>query len=148
MKVPFVSLPNDSVFKGISKGRKGLGFRDGVLVIRDGVLVIRDGDGDEVTVGSENTSQTYYGVKTFNNEIICESLINLKGNINLTGTNGCTFGTTPTQKLGFWGTAPIIQPAGVDNATSATGTSALSTYAQLNLLLAQLRLMGLLGAVS
>lgn len=35
MKVPFVSFPNDSVFKGISKGRKGLGFRDGLPVMCD-----------------------------------------------------------------------------------------------------------------
>ena len=35
MKVPFISFPNTSVFKGISKGRKGLGFKDGNLVVAD-----------------------------------------------------------------------------------------------------------------
>jgi len=49
MKVPFISFPNTSVFKGISKGRKGLGFKDGNLVLSDH-------EGNETVISSDTVN--------------------------------------------------------------------------------------------
>jgi hypothetical protein len=54
---------------------------------------------------------------------------------------GTKIGTAATQKLGFWNTTPVVQPAAVADATDA-GT----TQTQLNALLARLRTAGIIAS--
>ncbi|MFH1609697.1 MAG: hypothetical protein ABID40_03620, partial [Candidatus Bipolaricaulota bacterium] len=42
-------------------------------------------------------------------------------------TNGTMIGTAASQKIGFWGVAPVIQPAGADQADQGAMTAATLT---------------------
>ena len=66
----------------------------------------------------------------------------LDGFTILTGTTtGTKFGLYATNKIGLWGATPIVQPAAVANATETIA----SVTAQLNLLLARVRSVGLIA---
>ena len=54
-------------------------------------------------------------------------------------TTGTKIGTATTQKIGFYDTTPVVQPAAVADATDAA-----SVIARLNDLLARLRSLGLI----
>lgn len=54
--------------------------------------------------------------------------------------SGTKFGTSATQKMGFWGAAPVAQPAAIANPTDAA-----STQARLIDLLNALRSSGLIA---
>jgi hypothetical protein len=62
------------------------------------------------------------------------------GNVVLGTTTGTEIGTAATQKLGFYGTTPAVQPTAV---ADATGTG--DVVAQLNALLARARTLGLIA---
>jgi len=55
-------------------------------------------------------------------------------------TTGSKLGTADTQKIAFWGAAPVVRPAAVADATDAA-----TTQARLNDLLARLRTVGLIA---
>ena len=59
-------------------------------------------------------------------------------------TTGTKFGTGTTQKIGFFNKAPVVQPAAVANANTASPTAA-DCAAQLNALLGRLRDLGLIA---
>jgi hypothetical protein len=69
--------------------------------------------------------------------------ITREGDISSPHADGIMFGITAAEKIAFWGLAPMAQPAAIANATGSGGGDA---HTQLNLLLAQLRLMGLIAA--
>lgn len=59
------------------------------------------------------------------------------------GVNGTKVGNATTEVVGFYGVTGVAQPAPIANCTvAADGTSAGT---QLNLLLAQLRLLGIIA---
>ena len=68
------------------------------------------------------------------------SKLNLRSDVVLDYHTGTKIGTAATQKLGFWNTTPVAQPAAVADATDA-GT----TQTQLNALLARLRAAGIIA---
>jgi hypothetical protein len=68
------------------------------------------------------------------------SNLNLRSDVVLDYHTGTKIGTAATQKLGFWNTTPVVQPAAVADATDA-GT----TQTQLNALLARLRAAGIIA---
>ena len=68
------------------------------------------------------------------------SKLNLRSDVVLDYHTGTKIGTAATQKLGFWNTTPVVQPAAVADATDA-GT----TQTQLNALLARLRAAGIIA---
>lgn len=59
--------------------------------------------------------------------------------VTLGATNGTRIGSGATEKLGFYGAAPVVRPAAVADATDAA-----SAITQLNALLARLRTLGLI----
>jgi hypothetical protein len=61
-------------------------------------------------------------------------------NIAVGTTTGTKIATATTQKLGFFGTTPVTQPAAV---ADSTGTG--DVVAQLNALLARMRSLGLIA---
>lgn len=71
-----------------------------------------------------------------------------RGNLQITDardvilgtTTGAKLGTATTQKLGFWGATPVVQPAAVADATDTT-----DIITQLNTLLSRLRTIGLIA---
>lgn len=74
--------------------------------------------------------------------------------IELGTTNGSMLGTAAAQKLGFWGAAPVVQPAGIsdintstiDNAFGAEESAVLADLrTKFNSLLAKLESIGILG---
>jgi hypothetical protein len=69
------------------------------------------------------------------------SKLNLRSDVVLDYHTGTKIGTAATQKLGFWNTTPVAQPAAVADATDA-GT----TQTQLNALLARLRGAGIIAS--
>ncbi len=69
------------------------------------------------------------------------SKLNLRSDVVLDYHTGTKIGTAATQKLGFWNTTPVVQPAAVADATDA-GT----TQTQLNALLARLRGAGIIAS--
>ena len=69
------------------------------------------------------------------------SKLNLRSDVVLDYHTGTKIGTAATQKLGFWNTPPVAQPAAVADATDA-GT----TQTQLNALLARLRGAGIIAS--
>jgi hypothetical protein len=62
------------------------------------------------------------------------------GNITVGTTTGTKIGTATTQKLGFYNSTPVVQPAAVANATTA-----IDVITQLNDLLAKLRTLGIIA---
>ena len=62
------------------------------------------------------------------------------GNIATGTSTGTKIGTATTQKLAFYNTTPVVQPAAVANATDAA-----SAITQLNAVLARLRTLGLIA---
>ncbi len=69
------------------------------------------------------------------------SNLNLRADVVLDYHTGTKIGTAATQKLGFWNTTPVVQPAAVADATDAP-----STQARLNDLLARLRAAGIIAS--
>jgi hypothetical protein len=55
-------------------------------------------------------------------------------------TTGTKIGTATTQKIGFYDTTPVVQPAAVADATDAA-----TVITQLNALLAKLRTLGIIA---
>lgn len=64
-----------------------------------------------------------------------------EGNLSAPHADGIKIGITASEKIAFWGLTPMAQPAAIANATGSG-----DAHTQLNLLLAQLRLMGLIAA--
>ena len=62
------------------------------------------------------------------------------GHITVGTTTGTKIGTATTQKIGFYNTTPVVQPAAVANATTA-----VDVITQLNDLLAKLRTLGIIA---
>jgi hypothetical protein len=62
------------------------------------------------------------------------------GNLVVGSTTGTKVATSSTQKLGFFGVNPVVQPAAIADATDGT-----DVITQLNDLLAKLRLLGLIS---
>jgi len=69
------------------------------------------------------------------------SKLNLRSDVVLDYHTGTKIGTAATQKLGFWNTTPVVQPAAVADATDAA-----STQQRLNDLLARLRAAGIIAS--
>jgi parallel beta-helix repeat protein len=69
------------------------------------------------------------------------SKLNLRSDVVLDYHTGTKIGTAATQKIGFWNTMPVVQPAAVADATDA-GT----TQTQLNALLSRLRAAGIIAS--
>jgi hypothetical protein len=76
-----------------------------------------------------------------NKSITLTELFKIPDAVNIaTGTStGTKIGTATTQKIGFYDTTPVVQPAAVANATDAA-----SVIARLNDLLGRLRSLGLI----
>ena len=62
------------------------------------------------------------------------------GHITVGTTTGTKIGTATTQKIGFYNTTPVVQPAAVANATTA-----VDVITQFNDLLAKLRTLGIIA---
>ncbi|MGL4999512.1 MAG: hypothetical protein ACRC5T_11135 [Cetobacterium sp.] len=73
-------------------------------------------------------------------------LMHLKeaGNFRFGTTTGTKIGTATNQKIGFWNSIPVIQPAAVANATGGVVIDS-EARTQLNLLLAKLRTIGIIA---
>jgi hypothetical protein len=69
------------------------------------------------------------------------SKLNLRSDVVLDYHTGTKIGTAATQKLGFWNTTPVVQPAAVADATNGA-----STQDRLNDLLARLRSIGIIAS--
>ena len=69
-----------------------------------------------------------------------DSVITDAGNIEFGTTTGTKIGTATTQKLSFYNSTPVVQPAAVSDATDAA-----SVISQLNTLLARVRTLGLIA---
>jgi hypothetical protein len=69
------------------------------------------------------------------------SKLNLRSDVVLDYHTGTKIGTAATQKLGFWNTTPVVQPAAVADATDTA-----STQARLNDLLSRLRAAGIIAS--
>ena len=84
----------------------------------------------------------FTGNITINGNVTISSLVSLPDSSNIqfgTGT-GTKIGTATTQKIGFYNAAPVVQPTAVADATDAT-----SAITQLNLLLGNIRTLGLIA---
>ena len=66
----------------------------------------------------------------------------LRKGIQADRTSGTTIATAPTQKLGFWGKAPVVQPVAISAPTAGDLTSTQTT---LNQVLAALRDTGIIA---
>jgi hypothetical protein len=66
----------------------------------------------------------------------------LRKGIQADRTSGTTIATAPTQKLGFWGKTPVVQPVAI---AAPTGGDLTSTQAKLNEVLAALRATGIIA---
>jgi parallel beta-helix repeat protein len=69
------------------------------------------------------------------------SKLNLRSDVVLDYHTGTKIGTAATQKLGFWNTTPVVQPAAVADATNGA-----TTQDRLNDLLARLRSIGIIAS--
>jgi len=69
------------------------------------------------------------------------SKLNLRSDVVLDYHTGTKIGTAAAQKLGFWNTTPVAQPAAVADATNGT-----TTQDRLNDLLARLRSVGIIAS--
>jgi parallel beta-helix repeat protein len=94
---------------------------------------------------AEGTAGTYtnWSIQFDTSALFVDKLskLNLRSDVVLDYHTGTKIGTAATQKLGFWNTTPVVQPAAVADATDA-GT----TQTQLNALLARLRAAGIIAS--
>jgi len=82
-----------------------------------------------VTGFTWNGSVVTQPATTFTAVVTVPSLVVSYGGLGISVTAGDTrIGTSPTQKVGFWNTTPVIQPAGANQAaiTDSTGGTAAS----------------------
>ncbi len=70
------------------------------------------------------------------------SNLNLRSDVVLDYHTGTKIATAPTQKLGFWGKAPVVQRASI---AAPTGGDLTSTQAKLNEVIAALRDIGVIA---
>lgn len=84
----------------------------------------------------------FTGNITINGNVTIVGTVSLPDSSNVqTGTGaGTKIGTATTQKIGFYNTSPVAQPAAVPDATDAA-----SVITQLNLLLTRMRTLGLIA---
>lgn len=92
-------------------------------------------------INNQNASSTG-NICDFQWQAVNRLCVTREGNISAPHADGIMFGITAAEKIAFWGLAPMAQPAAIANATGSGGGDA---HTQLNLLLAQLRLMGLIA---
>lgn len=92
-------------------------------------FAIAVGGADSIICGPSNTA--FYIACTFSSDVSHNGHTTIadEKNFILSGTTGTKFGTAVTQKLGFWDTAPVVQPADAAQAalTDSTGGSADGT---------------------
>jgi len=58
------------------------------------------------------------------------------------GPDGCQFGQSATDKIGFYGATPIVRPAAIADATDTT-----TAIAKVNLVITALESLGLIATV-
>ena len=70
-------------------------------------------------------NQAVGGIKTFSGTVNINALLTLADAVDiiLNTTTGSKLGTATNQKLGFWGTTPIIQPASANQAILTNSTT-------------------------
>jgi parallel beta-helix repeat protein len=94
---------------------------------------------------AEGTAGTYtnWSIKFDTSALFIDktSKLNLRSDVVLDYHTGTKIGTAATQKIGFWNTTPVVQPAAVADATNGA-----STQDRLNDLLARLRSIGIIAS--
>lgn len=98
----------------------------------------------EIAFGARSATGWLRNVLAINRDGITAGVsvtINEASNIIVGTTTGTKLGTATNQKLGFWNTAPVVQPAHVADATGAG-----DIVAQFNALLTRLEGCGMLAA--
>lgn len=84
------------------------------------------------------------GSYTFRKDVLFYDGIEIREgqNIVLDATTGTQIGTANTQKLGLWGTTPVVQPTAIANVASGASDSDGVARTAINSILARLRLPG------
>lgn len=78
---------------------------------------------------SQSASSFANSTLTGNTSITGDTTLAANSDFHTNGTNGSMFGTASTNKVGFWGATPIVQPAGAALAVGMAGGGANSSAA-------------------